>query len=245
MDRTPVQNTVDGEQLEPLKIKKAIQVDGNVVGNIENVLIPFTTNWYQIDLKQLQNPNGPAGTIQLRLNFPKDIVEPVLNLYAHNLSDDVQYGIGEPANTAFPADQLIRIGKKTLETLGTTNSYIEIKCGAEVVGKPTAEGVLLISNLSFIKGLNPVLNPILPVGSATLEDLETLRALCQQLAGEYTFYDTCPINNQVAIDFAGKDDINSYTTWLDKNNINNNFVVCQLDTESFDQIRLTRASKIS
>lgn len=152
----------------------------------------------------------------------------------------MKYGIGKSADTAFPADQLIRIGKETLTTLTTSaDRYIEIKCGQKTENGPTAEGVLLISNLGFIKGLNPVLAPIPPA------ELTSLRTLCDELAGEYTFYDTCPINNQVAIDFAGKDDINSYTTWLDKNNINNNFVVCQLDTESFDQIRLTRASKIS
>lgn len=66
--------------------------------------------------------------------------------------------------------------------------------------------MLLISNLSFIKGLNPVLAPI------PSTELASLKTLCDELAGEYKFYDTCPINNQVAIDFAGEDNINSYTT---------------------------------
>lgn len=44
MDKTPVQNTVDGEQLAPLKIKKSTQASDGVVGNIESVLVPFTTN---------------------------------------------------------------------------------------------------------------------------------------------------------------------------------------------------------
>lgn len=43
MDETPVQNTVDGERLEPLKIKVS-QADPTISGNIENVLVPFTTN---------------------------------------------------------------------------------------------------------------------------------------------------------------------------------------------------------
>lgn len=44
MDKTPVQNTVDGEELVPLKIKVSTQARSSEVGNIENVLIPFTTN---------------------------------------------------------------------------------------------------------------------------------------------------------------------------------------------------------
>lgn len=247
MDKTPVQNTVDGEQLEPLKIKKSIQAASEVVGNIENVLMPFTTNWYQIDLKRLQA--SADRTLKLYLNSPKGITESVLNLYAHNVSDDVKYlikkgnGATAQAFSPFLTDQLIK--------LTPTDGQIEIRCGK---GDTAAEGVLLISSLSFIKGLNPVLDPILTPVSATatesdkldaeLGDLEYLRRVCDELAGEHTFYDTCPINNQVAIDFAGKDDINSYTTWLDKNNINNNFVVCQLDSD-FSNIRLTRASKIN
>lgn len=231
MDKTPVQNTVDGEQLEPLKIKKSIQAASDIVGNIENVLVPFTTNWYQVDLKQLQKLTDK--TLKLYLNSPKGITESVLNLYAHNVSDDVKYlikkgnGATAQAFSPFLTDQLIK--------LTPTDGQIEIRCGK---GDTAAEGVLLISNLSFIKGLNPVLNPI------SSAELDSLKDLCDDLAGEYTFYDTCPINNQVAIDFAGEDNINSYTTWLDKNNINNNFVVCQLDSD-FSNIRLTRASKIN
>lgn len=229
MDKTPVQSTVDGEELPPLKLKVSTQAEPGDVGNIENVLIPFTTNWYQVDLKQLQKLTN--HTIQLYLNVPSSgIKESVLNIYAHNLSNDVQYRINESTSTAFPADQLMR--------LTPASGYIEIKCGEVDDDNPTAEGVLLISNLSFIKGLNPVLNPI------PSAELDSLKDLCNDLAGEHTFYDTCPINNQVAIDFAGNDDINSYTTWLDKNNINNNFVVCQLDSD-FSNIRLTKASKIN
>lgn len=188
-------------------------------------------------------------TIKLYLNFPYGIEEPVLNMYAPNLSNDVQYrvkaaGKPDPAFSIFPANQLIRLGKETLMPTSTAadaasntipGGWIEITCGEE---DTAAQGTLLISNLSFIKGLNPVLTPI------PSSELASLRTLCDELAGEYTFYDTCPINNQVAIDFAGEDNINSYTTWLDKNNINNNFVICQLDS-NFEGIKLTKSSKIN
>ena len=110
-----------------------------------------------------------------------------------------------------------------------------------------AEGILIFSELSLVKGINPKLS--YQFDSLHENDaLPTLLADIQKAGVADTFYYNAPIDNENAIDL--NNNIVSETlltpeSWYDPNNVNNKFVVSEISADDLlTGITLSKASRL-
>ena len=92
------------------------------------------------------------------------------------------------------------------------------------------QGTIIFSDLSLIKGINPKLDYRFAGGTAFDKMLEDIRNI--GIASD--FYYNCPIENSNAIDlneYVDTDVLSSPMAWYDPNNVNNKFVVSEIDAD--------------
>jgi len=118
------------------------------------------------------------------------------------------------------------------------------------------QGIVIFGDLRLIKDINPKLNyRYNRTGAGTAEDpntgygqlLKDIRSLGSLVSDN--FYYNVPISNSNAIDLNSSldtDTLASPESWYDPNNVNNKFVISEIDSDYLSRgITLTRASKLS
>ena len=101
----------------------------------------------------------------------------------------------------------------------------------------------LINILEDENGINIETLGLAKINASGNNLLEQINSL---LAGQTKqFYFNCPINNDVAININKDETLLDYNIWYDVNNINNQFVISELDSSTFkDNINIIKSSKL-
>ena len=110
-----------------------------------------------------------------------------------------------------------------------------------------AEGILIFSELSLVKGINPKLSYQFD-GTQEETALPTLLADIQKAGVADTFYYNAPIDNENAIDLNNNlvnETLLTPEVWYDPNNVNNKFVVSEISADDLlTGITLSKASRL-
>jgi hypothetical protein len=136
-----------------------------------------------------------------------------------------------------PGIQVLDIPKEatTIEVYADTDSNQE----------ESYQSNIIFSKLSVVKGINPKLNYH---KCAAANDYEELLKDIRETKIANTFYYNCPIDNSNAIEineFIADETLASPYAWYDQNNVNNKFVISQIDADYLKTgITLTRVSKV-
>ena len=110
-----------------------------------------------------------------------------------------------------------------------------------------AEGILIFSELSLVKGINPKLSYQFD-GTQEETALPTLLADIQKAGVADIFYYNAPIDNENAIDLNNNlvnETLLTPEVWYDPNNVNNKFVVSEISADDLlTGITLSKASRL-
>lgn len=124
---------------------------------------------------------------------------------------------------------------------------VEVYADTDTNPEESYQSNIIFSKLSVVKGINPKLNYHNRTSSDTTGYTELLKDIRETKVAD-TFYYNCPVDNSNAIEineFIADETLASPYAWYDKNNVNNKFVISQIDADYLKTgITLTRVSKV-
>ena len=105
--------------------------------------------------------------------------------------------------------------------------------------------ILTTTNQNDENGINNNILKYKPIVSGISATKQLLNDIAQTFDKDYKFYYNCPIENSVALDLRNSYTMESAEILFDKNNINNKFVISEIDADSLDtNITIKRESKL-
>ena len=127
------------------------------------------------------------------------------------------------------------------------NNVSSISIYTDSYNSNSAEGIIIFSELSLVKGINPKLS--YQFDSLHENDaLATLLADIQKAGVADTFYYNAPIDNENAIDLnnnLANETLLTPEAWYDPNNVNNKFVVSEISADDLlTGVTLSKASRL-
>ena len=137
--------------------------------------------------------------------------------------------------------------KRGIQVIELNNKVSSISIYTDKYNSDSAEGILIFSELSLVKGINPKLS--YQFDSLHENDaLATLLADIQKAGVADTFYYNAPIDNENAIDLNNNlvnETLLTPESWYDPNNVNNKFVVSEISANDLlTGITLSKASRL-
>lgn len=219
------------------------------IGNYEN----GNTRYTKVSFAELEATGGQE-LFKLNINVPTGEFGLIMFYYIED--DKVTY---DEKNAAYimTNDEVAGIRQFNVD-VSPANKYV-FKRGIQVIRLDSnvssisiytdknAEGIIIFSELSLVKGINPKLS--YQFDSLHENDaLPTLLADIQKAGVADTFYYNAPIDNENAIDL--NNNIVSETlltpeSWYDPNNVNNKFVVSEISADDLlTGITLSKASRL-
>lgn len=221
------------------------------IGNYENGNTRYTKVSFA-ELEAVYDSENPL--FKLNINIPADEFGLIMFYYIED--DKIAYD-EENAAYIMTNDEVAGIRQFNVD-VSPANKYV-FKRGIQVIRLDSnvssisvytdknAEGILIFSELSLVKGINPKLSYQFD-GTQENDALNTLLADIQKAGVADTFYYNAPIDNENAIDL--NNNIVSETlltpeSWYDPNNVNNKFVVSEISADDLlTGITLSKASRL-
>lgn len=132
---------------------------------------------------------------------------------------------------------LIDLGKdstpvQTLDVSELGLHTLKVSSAATAIKFTASGGQLIVGSLNLINDTNPVNKAIhyFPISDNTTAINQLLTDI-ENAVGDKSFYYDVPMNNATAIDTYVVDDMQDPRIWYDVNNINNNFVISEIDSD--------------
>lgn len=223
------------------------------IGNYEN----GNTRYTKVSFAELEasggqelfklNINVPAGEFGLIMFYYIENDDTAYNetnaayIKAYNSSGKEVAGIKQfNVNASSAKKYVFKRGIQVIELKSNVNSI-------SIYTDKNAEGTLIFSELSLVKGINPKLS--YQFDSLHENDaLATLLADIQKAGVADTFYYNAPIDNENAIDLnnnLANETLLTPESWYDPNNVNNKFVVSEISADDLlTGITLSKASRL-
>ena len=137
--------------------------------------------------------------------------------------------------------------KRGIQVIELKSNVSSISIYTDNYNSNSAEGIIIFSELSLVKGINPKLS--YQFDSLHENDaLATLLADIQKAGVADTFYYNAPIDNENAIDLnnhLANETLLTPESWYDPNNVNNKFVVSEISADDLlTGITLSKASRL-
>ena len=227
------------------------------IGNYEN----GNTRYTKVSFAELE-ASGGQELFKLNINVPAGEFGLVMFYYIEN--DDTVYnkakaayivtknsngnkvnGIRQFNVDVSPANKYVL--KRGIQVIRLDSNVSSISIYTDSYNSNSAEGVLIFSELSLVKGINPKLS--YQFDSLHENDaLATLLADIQKAGVADTFYYNAPIDNENAIDLnnnLANETLLTPESWYDPNNVNNKFVVSEISADDLlTGITLSKASRL-
>ena len=221
------------------------------IGNYENGNTRYTKVSFA-ELEAVYDSKNPL--FKLNINIPADEFGLIMFYYIED--DKIAYN-KENAAYIMANDNVAGIRQFNVD-VNPANKYV-FKRGIQVIRLDSnvnsisiytdknAEGILIFSELSLVKGINPKLS--YQFDSLHENDaLATLLADIQKAGVADTFYYNAPIDNENAIDLNNNltnETLLTPESWYDPNNVNNKFVVSEISADDLlTGITLSKASRL-
>ena len=150
------------------------------------------------------------------------------------------YNIGDNFDTDY-------VFQRGIQVLEVSQGVTSITIYTDNYFEDSAEGILIFSELSLVKGINPKLSYQFN-SSNNNTALKQLLLDITEAGVASSFYYNAPISNENAIDLnksIESETLLSPEAWYDPNNVNNKFVVSEIDADYLTTgITLTKASRV-
>ena len=227
------------------------------IGNYEN----GNTRYTKVSFAELEasggqelfklNINVPAGEFGLIMFYYIENDDTVYNkanaayIKAYNSSGKEVAGIKQFNVNASSAKKYVF--KRGIQVIELKSNVSSISIYTDNYNSNSAEGIIIFSELSLVKGINPKLS--YQFDSLHENDaLATLLADIQKAGVADTFYYNAPIDNENAIDLnnhLANETLLTPESWYDPNNVNNKFVVSEISADDLlTGITLSKASRL-
>lgn len=223
------------------------------IGNYEN----GNTRYTEVSFAELE-ASGGQELFKLNINVPAGEFGLIMFYYIED--DKVAYNKDNAAYIkAYNSSGKEVAGIKQFNVNASSAKKYAFKRGIQVIElknnvssisiytDQNAEGILIFSELSLVKGINPKLSYQF---DSTHENnaLATLLADIQKAGVADTFYYNAPIDNENAIDLnnnLANETLLTPESWYDPNNVNNKFVVSEISADDLlTGITLSKASRL-
>lgn len=227
------------------------------IGNYEN----GNTRYTKVSFAELEasggqelfklNINVPAGEFGLIMFYYIENDDTVYNkanaahIVAKNSNGNKVNGIRQFNVDVSPANKYVL--KRGIQVIRLDSNVSSISIYTDNYNSNSAEGIIIFSELSLVKGINPKLS--YQFDSLHENDaLATLLADIQKAGVADTFYYNAPIDNENAIDLnnhLANETLLTPESWYDPNNVNNKFVVSEISADDLlTGITLSKASRL-
>lgn len=223
------------------------------IGNYEN----GNTRYTKVSFAELEasggqelfklNINVPAGEFGLIMFYyiEDDKVTYDAENAAYIMTNDEVTGIRQFNVDVSPANKYVF--KRGIQVIKLDSNVSSISIYTDNYNSNSAEGIIIFSELSLVKGINPKLS--YQFDSLHENDaLATLLADIQKAGVADTFYYNAPIDNENAIDLnnhLANETLLTPESWYDPNNVNNKFVVSEISADDLlTGITLSKASRL-
>lgn len=227
------------------------------IGNYEN----GNTRYTKVSFAELEasggqelfklNINVPAGEFGLIMFYYIENDDTVYNkanaahIVAKNSNGNKVNGIRQFNVDVSPANKYVL--KRGIQVIRLDSNVSSISIYTDNYNSNSAEGIIIFSELSLVKGINPKLS--YQFDSLHENDaLATLLADIQKAGVADTFYYNAPIDNENAIDLnnhLANETLLTPEAWYDPNNVNNKFVVSEISADDLlTGITLSKASRL-
>lgn len=229
----------DGVSDFKLSIFEDNQLSGNVSGNNQNIILTKVDDKYN----RIEFDKYTSITFD---NLIPATDNGIMMIYVEG-SDSVVLSDESNSNTLSFIDSSSNPVKSLNLKQGINNIKIDKTAKLKLTGWDTSsEGLILFSDVKLIVKTNNGID----IESLNIQNSDITALLDNiskySVANDGTgierniFYYGADLDNNLVIDT----DMNDVNVWFDANNIANRFVICQLDTKSFENISIAKSSRL-